>query len=181
MNYIFGTLSIIKTKIITNDISINNIPRCNEIIPLYKQYYIFYNESSKIIDRLYLGSCFNALNKSELIKKQINVIINVTNNINNYYENDLDITYYKFPIRDNNIDDITPILIKSFDIIDNHLKNGDIILIHCYMGASRSASIIIYYLIKKYNLSYNYVKKFILQKRNIINLSKYYDDILLNY
>ncbi len=58
---------------------------------------------------------------------------------------------------------------EAFDFINNAKDNKCTILIHCQMGKSRSATILIAYLMKFYNYSYdgafNYVKKL----RKIVN------------
>jgi dual specificity phosphatase 12 len=42
---------------------------------------------------------------------------------------------------------------KAYDFIDRHRKYTSV-LVHCFAGISRSASLIIAYLMKKYNLSF---------------------------
>jgi hypothetical protein len=49
-----------------------------------------------------------------LTNKKINVVINVTEEIDNFHENNLGITYYRFPIKDNNHDDISEILEQTY-------------------------------------------------------------------
>ena len=181
MNYICGSLYILKNKIKDLDLFGKRIPRIEPTIPWYKQYSYFYYPSNEIIDNLYLGSCFNAYNFYELKNKNIKVIINITDNIDNYHEQNLMLTYYKYPIRDNNVDDITNILIETAQVIDLHLSKGESVLVHCYMGASRSASVIIYYLMKKNNWSYEHAKTFVMIKRPLVNLSNKFDEILKKF
>lgn len=181
MNYICGSLYILKNKIKDLDLFGKRIPRIEPTIPWYKQYSYFYYPSNEIIDNLYLGSCFNAYNFYELKNKNIKVIINITDNIDNYHEQNLMLTYYKYPIRDNNVDDITNILIETAQVIDLHLSRGESVLVHCYMGASRSASVIIYYLMKKNNWSYEHAKTFVMIKRPLVNLSNKFDEILKKF
>jgi protein-tyrosine phosphatase len=155
-------------------------PRIEPKLPWYTQYSYFYSESNEIIDNLYLGSSFNAYSITELTNKKINVIINVTEEIDNFYQTNPKITYYRFPIKDNNLDDITEILDQTYEIIESHLIKGDNILVHCFMGASRSASVIIYYLMKKYNWSYIQSHQLVYNKRKVVNLSSKFDSILKN-
>ena len=58
-------------------------------------------------------------------------------------------------------DDIVPYKNKSmieigFHFINNAICQNSNILVHCMAGVSRSSSIIIYYLMKKYNFTYQY-------------------------
>ena len=48
-------------------------------------------------------------------------------------------------------------------------NRGKNILIHCFMGASRSASVVIYYLMKKYNYGLNEAVMFCKNKRELVN------------
>ena len=83
-------------------------------------------------------------------------------------------------IYDNNLDDIKPYLNIAFDKIKSFKSSqpNKKILIHCFMGASRSVSILIYYLMKKYNYTIDDAISFIKQKREIINLSTlFYNDL----
>jgi protein-tyrosine phosphatase len=178
MNYICGSLYILKNKLRDLDLFGKRVPRIEPSMPWYKQYSYFYYPSNEIIENLYLGSSFNAYDYNELRNKNIKVIINITDNIDNYHEQNLILTYYKYPIRDNNVDDITNILIETAQVIDFHLSKGEGILVHCYMGASRSASVIIHYLMKKNNWSYEHARTFVMIKRPLVNLSNKFDEIL---
>jgi protein-tyrosine phosphatase len=180
MEYITGIIKIFGKKILLNDFD-KKISRTDIIIPYYKQYYYFFSESTEIIPSLYLGSSFNAYSYSEINKKHINVIFNITPTIDNFHDKNPFITYYNFPILDNNEDDITNILYTTSDLIHKHLLNNDKILIHCFMGASRSACVVIYYLMKYKNMPYYFAKNFVLSKRPIINLSKIFENKLKNF
>ncbi len=179
MDYIFGSYYILKNKFWFFDfLKKRTTQRIEPKLPWYRQYGYFYSESNQIIDNLHLGSSFNAYSLSELTNKKINVVINVTEEIDNFHENKLGITYYRFPIKDNNYDDISEILEQTYDLIDKHLTKGDGLLVHCYMGASRSASVIIYYLMRKYNWTYDKSLLYVSEKRKLINLTHKFDLIL---
>jgi protein-tyrosine phosphatase len=179
MDYIFGSFYILKNKLWHLDL-IKSTPRIEPKLPWYTQYSYFYSEADEIIEHLYLGSSFNAYSLTDIKNKNINVILNITEEIDNFYEYDKSITYYRFSIKDNNEDDISEILEKSYEIIDEHITNGNNILVHCYMGASRSASVIIYYLMKKFNWNYEDALLFVSNKRKLVNLSQKFNDILKN-
>jgi len=183
MNYIYGTFNILRNKFFDFLLFNGNVPRIKPKLPLYLQYSYFYSGCSDILDGLYLGSSFNAYNLNDIKSKNIKIIINITNEIDNFHESNLLLHYYKFPIRDNNDDDIVEILMNTYDIIDYHMNKGENILVHCYMGASRSASVIIHYLMKKHRWSYERSKNYVIEKRPIVNLSEKFDKVLkqLNY
>ena len=112
-----------------------------------KEYSTFLSDPTPVIDNIYLGSAFNAASYDLLKKLDVTVIINATTEISNYYPNDF--TYLRYKLYDNNKHSIKKYLEKSFNDIQFHQRNtkGNI-LIHCFMGASRSASIVLYYLMR---------------------------------
>ena len=177
MDYIFGSFHIFKNKFWVLD-PFKNTKRTNPKIPWYRQYKYFYSESTQIINNLHLGSSFNAYSISELTNKKINVVINVTEEIDNFHDDNLYMIYYRFPIKDDDNDDISEILEQTYDIIDDHLSKGDRVLIHCFMGASRSAAVIIYYLMRKYNIIYEQALEYVSKKRILVNLTPSFDSIL---
>jgi protein-tyrosine phosphatase len=144
----------------------------------YQQVLSFFREPTHIIDNIYLGNARNAASFYDLKEKNIKLIINVTTEISEYYPQNF--IYIKYDLYDNNKDSIKNFLkdsyikIKEFQEIN---KNRNI-LIHCFMGSSRSASILIYYIIKTLKKdngeSYNLDEaiEFIKTKREIINPSK---------
>jgi hypothetical protein len=139
------------------------------------QYYFFFSSPTHIIDNIYLGSAFNAASYYTLINLNIKKIINVTQEISPYFNNDFEYKIYK--LYDNNNDNISDYLEDSYNYITNTTDN---ILIHCYMGSSRSATIVIYYLMKKYNMTLDNSINFVKEKRNIINLTKKFKNELSN-
>ena len=137
--------------------------------PKLEQMQIFFSEPTHIIDNLYLGSAFNASHYDTLKRLNIGLIINMTNEISNYYEDEIE--YKKYGLYDNNLQPIQQFLnLALMDILEfqqyNPTKN---ILVHCFMGASRSASIVAYYLHKKHNKNINDAIIFMKNKRNVVN------------
>lgn len=90
-----------------------------------------------------------------------------------------DIKYLRVPIYDDCTYHISNYIKEAIEFIDNasNNKNGNI-LIHCYMGSSRSASMVLAYLIYKYNYSLSDALLFLKDKRNIVNINvNFIDDI----
>ena len=113
----------------------------------YNEYSTFWSEPTSVVDNIYLGSAYNAASYTSLNKLNIKVILNATIEISNYYPEEF--IYLRYKLYDNNKHSIKKYLEKSFNDIQYHQQNtkGNI-LIHCFMGASRSASIVIYYLMR---------------------------------
>ena len=145
-----------------------------------EQIQTFFSEPTYIIDNIFLGSAFNASNYNSLKQNNIGLIINMTNEISNYYVDE--IIYKKYGLYDNNKEPIIQYLEQTFkDIIEfQHKYPNKNILIHCFMGASRSASILTYYIHKKFNLRIDDSIIFIKNKREIINLTTLFYNQLLD-
>jgi protein-tyrosine phosphatase len=135
---------------------------------IINQYTFFFSNPTHIIDNIYLGSAFNAASYSTLKSLNIKNIINVTQEITPYFEHYNEFNYKVYKLYDNNNDDINIYLDDSYEYINNISEN---ILVHCYMGSSRSATIVIYYLMKKYNMTLEESINFVKEKRNIVNLT----------
>jgi hypothetical protein len=113
----------------------------------YNEYTTFWGNPTHVVDNIYLGSAYNAASYDLLKELNIGVIINATSEISNYYPDEF--IYLNYKLYDNNKHSIKKYLERSFDDIIYHQQNtkGNI-LIHCFMGASRSASIVLYYLMR---------------------------------
>lgn len=115
----------------------------------------------QITRNLYLGGVFEFGNdyifKKYIRDNNISAIITIWDydplNITYLGINPNDYLYLK--IRDDYCSNIIPYLYKSFNFIEEKNKDDKKILIHCYAGISRSASILLYYLMRKHNISYN--------------------------
>ena len=170
---------------ISTDVSDNNNQSIRKRIflkvPMITQLKTFLSPPTYIINNIYLGSAFNASNKELLDYYNIKYIINITNEISNYYPED--ITYVNYKIYDNNKDRIGDFLDDSFLKLNEFINNNDgNILVHCFMGASRSATVVAYYLIKQFNLSPKLAIISLKEKRITVNLTnRFYNDLIEKY
>ena len=113
----------------------------------YNEYSTFWGGPTHVIDNIYLGSAYDAADYQQLQKNNIRIIMNATKEISDYYPNEF--KYYRYKLYDNNKHSIKKYLVKSYnDIMENRQTTPGNILIHCFMGASRSASIVLYYLMR---------------------------------
>lgn len=124
-------------------------------------------EISEIIPGLFLGGEETAKNKNKLKELGITTIINMTEEISNFFVSDF--TYYRFPLSDKPNCDIKNYFEDTYKIISYVLENKQKILIHCYAGISRSATIVIAYIMKKNNMCMNDSLHFVQQKRSCIS------------
>jgi protein-tyrosine phosphatase len=141
----------------------------DNVIIIDKIYY-FFSDPTHIIDNIYLGNGNNAANFSSLENNNIQVIVNITSELDNYFENLNKFIYYKFPLLDEKNNNISEYFKKFINVYEtNENKN---ILIHCYMGASRSACLVLLYLIYKKNMTFDEANNFLIKKRTIVNINK---------
>ena len=143
-------------------------------------------EPTHIIDTIYLGNAYNASNYSNIVNKNIKLIINITEEIPNYYNDVSDIEYYNITVKDlnnNHLTDFLSITIKKIRnyILENSKDNIDSnknVLVHCFMGSSRSATIVIAYLSKYHNMTIDEALKYCKDKRDLVNINTtFYDDL----
>ena len=133
-----------------------------------------------IIDNVFLGD-FRAADDLDLLKKNnITHIINCVFNLPNSFPND--ITYKNLNLKDEKNQPLLSALEDAYKFIkDNKDKN---ILVHCVYGKSRSASVILFYLINEKKYSFKEAKEFAQKIRSCVNpnegfekeLTKYYED-----
>ena len=132
-----------------------------------------------IIDNIYLGSCTAASNIKLLSCLNIKYICNISDNIPNFFENKL--KYFNISKKDNGTDNINKYeLEESFKFIKKSKQQNSNILVHCFVGRSRSVSILIYYLMKEYNFSIKESIYFLKKKRKWINPSMKFIENIIN-
>ena len=117
---------------------------------------------------LFLSGSTIAEDLDELEQHNITHIVNVTDKLPNTFEhfrndvNELQFTYHKIPIPDSPLINITEYFPGAFEFIHSAITTGKRVLVHCFAGKSRSASVIIGYLMKYHNMrfeeAFTYVK-----------------------
>ena len=123
---------------------------------------------SEVFKWLYLGTFTNACDIEELRRINIKYILNCAIECKNK-NLPKDIQELHLKIRDIKTFDIIPFFQQANEFINQVRSVGGNILIHCKLGISRSAAIIIAYLIKYYGFDFNSAMKFIKKQRDRIN------------
>lgn len=130
-----------------------------------------YQGITHITDNIYLSSSFSVINLENLEKLRIYDIINCTKDIPNWFEQDERFDYMRIKINDDGKEKFSnKILEDSYNFITEKSNNSKI-LIHCYLGRSRSVTVILYYLLKKYNINKYDALNIIKEKRPNINVA----------
>lgn len=134
---------------------------------------------TSIDDIIYLGNAYNAADYYYLKNFGITGIVNACNEISNYFEDDFE--YFKIDILDINNSSIYKFFDPFITFVENILNNNGKIMIHCYMGSSRSAILVVLYLVKYKSYTMDDSIRFITDKRNRVNINVTYIEELKRY
>jgi len=113
------------------------------------------NVQQEIIPGLFLSSRFGASNKDQLSKNSITHILVVGALISPAYPNQTWIYKHLDGILDNSNVNIRQHFKESFTFIEAALNSGGKVLVHCAAGRSRSASIVVGYIMHKRKISFS--------------------------
>ncbi|CAD8077984.1 unnamed protein product [Paramecium sonneborni] len=126
---------------------------------------------------LWLGDYESALNQEFLKSKGIRTVITVAAGLNLKYEG---IVHHKIEILDIELTNISQYFQTANDWIERGFNIGGV-LVHCMAGVSRSAAIIIAYLIERKKMNYYQAFTFVKSKRPQINPNKGFTNQLMSY
>jgi protein-tyrosine phosphatase len=119
---------------------------------------------SPIIDGIYVGDIFST--NSEELLKTIDCIVSLVDGVMRHPN----IDYLSIPIEDKPEVNIIPVCERVYEYIENN--SGKKILIHCQAGGSRSVSAIMYYIMKKYNKTFDETYKYFISKHSNVNMNR---------
>ncbi|XP_018901190.2 LOW QUALITY PROTEIN: uncharacterized protein ssh [Bemisia tabaci] len=124
------------------------------------------DEATEIFPHVFLGSEWNASNLEELNKNGVCHILNVTREIDNFFPGMFH--YLNVRVYDDEKTDLLKHWDNTFKYITSAKNEGSKVLVHCKMGVSRSASVVIAYAMKAYNWDFKKALDHVRQKRNCI-------------
>jgi len=120
-------------------------------------------EPSEILPGFYLGSVGAACNKKALHQHKIKHILCCSDGIEPAYP-----TKYEYKIlklEDTATENLLQYLEETLSYIHEKISKNERMLVHCYAGRSRSASIVISYLIKYHAMKVEEALQFVKNKR----------------
>lgn len=120
---------------------------------------------SEIKPGLYIGNKDNAYNDCHLRALGITHILNAAAQADSPYRNQF--TYLVIPLQDTDEEDLSPYFEQAIQFIDTALTNGKV-LVHCMSGMSRSASLVIAWMIRNQNLTFAKALEMVQEKRSIV-------------
>ncbi len=129
---------------------------------------LLFTKPTHVIDNIYIGNSLNASNYYELEDYNITHVINVSEEISNYFPDDMD--YLRISVSDTNDASLESYFGRALRFIQEAGDDSNI-FIHCFMGSSRSATIVVLYLMKYHKMSFNQAYKFLKNKRPVVNMN----------
>lgn len=132
---------------------------------------------NEIVPGLYIGDWVASFDYNRLKKDGITHIINLSGLPNGFPR---DFKYLKIDISDAPYVNIGDYFEETYEFIENGLKNGKV-LVHCFAGMSRSVSIVIAYLMRKYNQSFEKTLALVKSRRPIANPNSGFKQQLKSY
>jgi atypical dual specificity phosphatase len=146
---------------------------------IQKCMYIKYNMSKIIytdVIKLYLGDVCDANDELILKKQNINTIICLAEDAKITLDNS-NITIYKYNLQDSYDCNIS----LYFDEITELIHKQNVVLVNCVAGISRSASFVIAYLMKYYEMNLKNAFLYVKKRRNRICPNKKFMTYLYEY
>lgn len=122
--------------------------------------------ATRIDHKIIIGSAFDAANYYTLNSNGVKTVINCSKGLDNYFPDKF--LYRRVPIDDNSIANFIPYIENIIKWLE---EDDDPIFIHCYMGASRSAIVVLLYLTYFKKMSYEDALEFLVQKRPVVNIN----------
>jgi protein-tyrosine phosphatase len=114
--------------------------------------------------------------KNELKEKNVKYIVCCADNLEVFSD---DFEYLQIPMQNNKDFNIMDILNKSFKFINEKIKNGSIV-VHCNAGCTRSATVVINFLMKYNNWSYENTHSYVKNIRSCIDVDIFKPQIMLS-
>jgi hypothetical protein len=136
----------------------DGLPICNTCYSDITRQFIEYSNKrvprvsycTQIDDIVFIGDEDSAHNLQDMKSKGIQRVLIAGAYLHAYHEGEF--LYKQIPIQDALEEDLLPFLDEALEFI---LIGDGNVLVHCAAGVSRSGSIVVAYLMKKYNLSYD--------------------------
>uniref|UniRef100_A0A1S4GAY2 protein-serine/threonine phosphatase n=1 Tax=Anopheles gambiae TaxID=7165 RepID=A0A1S4GAY2_ANOGA len=125
---------------------------------------------TEIFDHVYLGSEWNASNLEELQRNGVHHILNVTREIDNFFPGLFH--YCNVRVYDDEKTDLLRHWDNTFKFISRAKMEGSKVLVHCKMGISRSASVVIAYAMKANGWDFGQALQHVKEKRSCIKPNK---------
>jgi len=166
-----GTLTSFKLPEgnVAREVERKKCKRCEAMIDIVEFDHHQTNNTSMILPFLYLGGERNAHNLKELtVRTNIGFILNVTWEAAEQYPDQF--KYKRVTISDKAAEPISDHFEEVFEFIEIARKDGTKnVLVHCVQGISRSATMVIAYLMWSKRISFQRALQHVVKRRAVVN------------
>ncbi|KAM6907718.1 uncharacterized protein FYW49_014255 isoform 1-T2 [Xenentodon cancila] len=123
---------------------------------------------SPILPFLFLGNERDAQDLDLLLRLNIGYVVNVTTHLPLYHVNS-GLRYKRLPATDNSKQNLRQYFEEVFEFIEEAYQSGQGVLVHCQAGVSRSATIVIAYLMKHTLMTMTDAYKYVRSRRPVVS------------
>ncbi|TRY54167.1 hypothetical protein DNTS_034842 [Danionella cerebrum] len=124
---------------------------------------------SPILPFLFLGNERDAQDLDLLLRFNIGFVVNVTTHLPLYHLDTGLVHYKRLPATDNSKQNLRQYFEEVFEFIEEAHQSGRGVLVHCQAGVSRSATIVIAYLMKHTLMTMTDAYKYVRSRRPIVS------------
>lgn len=121
------------------------------------------SDLSEIEEGLFIGSVAEASNKDLLKSSNVTHILTVAVAVAPLYPDEF--VYKVIEVIDRSETNLTQYFDECFNFIDEARQSGGGVLVHCFMGMSRSVTIVVAYLMKRHGMSFSKAMEHVKSRR----------------
>lgn len=121
------------------------------------------NDLSQIQEGLFIGSVAEANNKDLLKTTNVTHVLTIAVALSPPYPDDF--VYKVLEVVDRSETDLTVYFDQCYSFIDQAIESGGGVLVHCFMGVSRSVTIVVAYLMRKHGIGFSKAMELVKSRR----------------
>lgn len=121
---------------------------------------------NQICDRLYLGNIMAASDRERLQKNKIKCILQVAAGVEPFFPDEF--VYRVIQINDASDQNLLQHLPSAINFIKTSIQAGKNVLVHCHAGVSRSATVVIAFLMQERGMLFEDAFSFVSKKRPVV-------------
>ncbi|CAL8362982.1 unnamed protein product [Lota lota] len=124
---------------------------------------------SAVLPFLFLGNERDAQDLDLLLRLNVGFVVNVTTHLPLYHVTTGLVRYKRLPATDNSRQNLQQYFEEAFEFIEEAHQTGKGVLVHCQAGVSRSATVVIAYLMKHTLMTMTDAYKYVRGRRPVVS------------